>query len=265
MILFPPAKINIGLNVLGKRPDGFHEIETCMVEIPLNDVLEIIPMKTFTFKQTGLTVDSSVENNLCVKAFRLMQEAYSIPNVYMHLRKNIPMGAGLGGGSADASYVLIGLNELFKLNVSEEELMELSAKLGSDCPFFIRSGNQFAHGRGEKMSDCSLDLTGWWIKIVNPGLHVGTAEAYAIVDFYSGNKTIEELLNQPVEDWKRSVSNSFEHSVFQKHPKISEIKNLLYKEGADYASMSGSGSTVFGLYKNKPSASFESFEEIYQF
>jgi 4-diphosphocytidyl-2-C-methyl-D-erythritol kinase len=256
MIIFPPAKVNLGLDVLFKREDGYHELETCMVAIPFTDILEIVPAEEFTFKQTGLVIASSSEDNLCVKAYRLMVEHFSIPPVYLHLRKMIPMGAGLGGGSADAAYVLRGIRDLFSLDVSNDELEKLAATLGSDCPFFITDSPKIAKGRGEVLSDCPLDLKGYWIKLINPGIHVGTKEAYSGIVFGNQKHSVKEIVEGPIENWKAALKNDFETSVFGLHPKLAEIKEDLYAEGVVYAAMSGSGSTMFGIYKCEPSLTF---------
>lgn len=260
MILFPPAKINLGLNVLHKREDGYHEIESCMYQIPLFDSLEILKSDTFKFIQTGLTVDSEQEDNLVVKAFRLMQERFSIGNVYMHLLKSIPMGAGLGGGSADATYVILELNTLFELNLSNNEMRKLAGELGSDCPLFVEKGVQIAKGRGEVLENLNFSLHGKFLKIVNPGIHIGTKEAYANIEF-SHAKSIVEVLAQPIETWKTDLTNSFESTAFRNHPEIEPIKNQLYSEGAEYASMTGSGSTLFGIYSKEPEKSFPMYYE----
>ena len=174
MILFPPAKINLGLKVLGKRPDGYHSIETCMIAVPFTDILEILPAERFQFVQTGLKVDGDVNDNLCSKAFHLLQEKYDLKGAYIHLRKNIPMGAGLGGGSADGTFVLRGLNDLFSLGLTNEELRNFAAQLGSDCPFFVEDVPQIAKGRGEELESAEVDLSGYYVKLINPGIHVGT-------------------------------------------------------------------------------------------
>ncbi len=251
MILFPPAKINLGLSILKKRNDGFHELETCMLPIPFYDVIEILPANEFSFKQTGLKIPGTSSDNLCEKAFRLLQEKYAIPNVMMHLRKQIPMGAGLGGGSSDAAYVLSGLNELFQLQLSTEILENLAAELGSDCPFFIKNEAQMARGRGEKLTAINLTLKGYYLILLNPGIHVGTKEAYAGVKPFHKEKSLESLLENPVSAWQEFIVNDFETSIFMNHPKIAELKNELLKSGAIYASMSGSGSSVFGIFKQK--------------
>lgn len=252
MIIFPQAKINLGLHVLKKREDFYHEVETCLYSIPLFDILEILPADEFTFKQTGLMVDGNIESNLCVKAFRLIQTEFRIPNVYMHLRKQIPMGAGLGGGSSDAAHVINGLSKLFSLAISQVKKEEMAALLGSDCAFFIDGSPKLAIGRGEKLSELSVDLKGKHLLLIYPDIHVGTAEAYAGVDFYQGSKSINEILNLPLTEWQNQLENSFEKSIFEKHPIMLEIKNKLISNGALYAAMSGSGSTLFGIFEKEP-------------
>lgn len=260
MILFPPAKINLGLNVLHKREDGYHEIESCLYQIPLFDSLEIMKNDSFKFVQTGLVIDSEQENNLVVRAFRLMEDRFSIGNVYIHLLKSIPMGAGLGGGSADATYVLLGLNNLFELNLSYDEIRLLASELGSDCPLFIRKDVQIAKGRGEILENINFTLQGKFLKIVNPGINIGTKEAYSNIE-YSHSTPIIQVIRQSMETWKDELKNSFESTVFKKHLKIEPIKNQLYSEGALYASMTGSGSTLFGIYLEEPTLTFPKYYE----
>jgi 4-diphosphocytidyl-2-C-methyl-D-erythritol kinase len=262
MILFPPAKINLGLKVLSKRADGYHEIESCMLAIPLTDVLEVLPAADFGFQQSGILVDVPDEHNLCVKAFRLFQERYAIGNVWIHLRKQLPMGAGLGGGSADATYVLLALNRLFETQLTDDTLRSLAAELGSDCPFFVSKSAQIARGRGEILSKLDLNLTGWYLKIINPGIHIGTKEAYDGVHFSTELRPLEALLAEPVEGWKDVIKNDFETSIFEHHPLIASLKSELYAEGAVYASMSGSGSTVFGIFEEKPIRTTNYLEKI---
>lgn len=262
MILFPPAKINLGLKVLKKRSDGYHEIVTCMLTIPLTDVLEITPSSEFIFKQTGIKVDGNQESNLCVKAFRLLQKHFDVPNAYIHLRKQLPMGAGLGGGSADASYVLRGLNTVFNLGLTDNQLRDFAAELGSDCPFFISDSIQIGRGRGEELSEFELDLSGYYLKIINPDIHVGTKEAYSGIVFSDDSGLIEDILARPVEMWKGRLKNDFETHIFEHHPVIGELKSQLYDEGAIYASMSGSGSTVYGIFEKKPGINTRYFERI---
>lgn len=258
MILFPPAKINLGLNVPFKREDGYHEIETCMYPIPFLDVLELLPAADFSFRQTGLVIPGNDSDNLCVRAYNLIKEHYSIPPVYIHLRKEIPMGAGMGGGSADAAYVLKGLNDLFDLLIPIEELERLAGLLGSDCPFFIKNEAQIAKGRGELLSPCALTLNGYYLKIVNPGIHIGTREAYAGIQFGVLTTSVKEIVEGPINNWKTLLKNDFETHIFNLHPSLEQLKNEFYNEGAVYAAMSGSGSTMFGIFKNEPSFTHQS-------
>lgn len=252
MIIFPQAKINLGLHVLKKREDSYHEVETCMYSIPLFDILEILPADDFSFLQTGLAVDGDVESNLCVKAFRLIQNEFGIPNIYMHLRKQIPMGAGLGGGSSDAAHVINGLNQLFSLSITQSKKEELAAQLGSDCPFFIEGSPKLATGRGEKLEEIAVDLKGKYLQLIYPDIHVGTAEAYAGVNFYHGTNSVSDIIALPITEWQIQLENSFEKSIFLKHPIMLEIQKKLISNGACYAAMSGSGSTLFGIFENEP-------------
>lgn len=262
MILFPPAKINLGLNVLFKREDGYHELDTCMVPIPLFDVLEIVPAVEFSFHQTGIAILGDSSENLCVKAYNLMTENFSIQPVYIHLRKEIPMGAGLGGGSSDAAYVMKGINALFNLNCSIEKMVELAALLGSDCPFFIKNEPQIAKGRGEILSICNLNLQGYFLKIVNPGIHIGTKEAYDGIELGKESTSVQNVVENSITNWKNELKNDFEVRAFKTYPILDEIKEKLYAEGAIYAAMSGSGSTLFGIYQSEPMKTFKENSEF---
>ena len=261
MILFPPAKINLGLNVVHKREDNFHEIDSCMVAIPFYDVLEILPSESFVFEQTGLSIVGDSTNNLVFKAYQLLQSKFNLDPVHLHLQKHIPMGAGLGGGSSDATYTLIGLNQFFKLNLTSSEIQKLVAQLGSDCPFFATKGPQLASGRGEILTSFALDLEGLFLKIVNPGLHIGTQEAYSNIRLSRNSTVVSDILCQPIESWKNELKNDFETSAFLKYPALKKIKESVYQEGAIYASMTGSGSTLYGIYKNEPKPSFPYYFE----
>lgn len=252
MILYPPCKINLGLHVLHKRLDGFHELDTCMYEIPLFDILEIIPSENFEFSASGLSIPGDVETNLCIKAFKLLKEKHGVSNVKMHLHKQIPMGGGLGGGSSDGTYALKMLDKIFDLNLSVKTLETYAATLGSDCAFFVNGKAQIAKGRGEVLSPISLDLKGLYLKIINIGLHISTASAYDGIEFQIQNSNINEIVSSDKYDWKETLKNDFEISVFKKHPILSELKENLYKEGAIYAAMTGSGSTMYGIYNDKP-------------
>ena len=252
MILFPPAKVNLGLNILFKREDGYHEIETCMIPIPFTDILEITQADEFQFLQTGLAIPGNTGSNICVQAFNLLKQKYDFPNVIIHLRKQIPMGAGLGGGSSDAAYVLKGLNELFHLNISNADLENSAAQLGSDCSFFIQNKPQIARGRGEVLTEIDVNLRGKYLILLNPGIHVGTKEAYTGVNPRLATKSLEQILSSSIETWQSRLINQFEESIFPKHTKIEQLKYSLIELGAIYASMSGSGSSLFGIFNEKP-------------
>lgn len=249
MVFFPPCKINLGLNIVSRRTDGFHNIDTCFYPVPWTDVLELIPSSDFSFSMTGLPVVGVSSENLCVKAYRLMAEEFNLPPVKMHLHKVIPMGAGLGGGSSDAAYVIIALNEIFNLKMPKEEMATRASKLGSDCAFFIYSQPMIGTEKGEKLSPVSVDLKGRWLVIVKPPIHVSTAEAYAGVTPGRAQSSISETITKvPVVEWKNVLINDFEKTVFIRHPEIRQIKDQLYQLGAVYASMSGSGSAVYGIF-----------------
>lgn len=261
MILFPPAKINLGLNVLKRREDGFHEIDSCMIAISFFDVLEILPSDKFTFIQTGLQIDGDLSTNLVVKAYNLLKAKYPIQPVFIHLQKHIPTGAGLGGGSSDATLTLIGLNQLFGLDLTTIEIQNLAAQLGSDCPFFATREPQLAGGTGVELTPCTLNLNGYFIKIVHPGVHISTKDAFENVACGTNEKSIAEVLQQPIETWKAELKNDFEASVFGKYPELENVKTQLYEEGAIYVSMSGSGSGFYGIYAMKPDLTFPDFVE----
>jgi 4-diphosphocytidyl-2-C-methyl-D-erythritol kinase len=248
MILYPPAKINLGLHILAKRQDGYHEIETIMAEVPIFDVLEITEEDQDVFLQTGIQVPSDDKPNLCQQAVQLLRTKVDFPKVRIHLRKQIPIGAGLGGGSADASYTLLGLNSLFNLGLSFKELEELAAQLGSDCAFFIRGGLQLAKGRGELLEILPPFERQVRLVLCNPQIHVSTASAYSGVSPDASRISIADLISaQNI----NLLQNDFEPSVFQKYPAIARIKEELKNAGAFYTAMSGSGSSVFGLFETE--------------
>ncbi|MEJ7626796.1 MAG: 4-(cytidine 5'-diphospho)-2-C-methyl-D-erythritol kinase [Ferruginibacter sp.] len=248
MILFPNAKINIGLQITGKRPDGFHDIETIFYPVTVKDALEIISSDTFHFKVTGNAL-IDVHTNSSVKAWQLLRNDFpSISEINMHLHKNIPSGAGLGGGSADAAFCLQLLNTKYELGLSRSRLLGYALQLGSDCPFFIINTPCYATGRGEKLDEINLDLSAYRILIVYPGIHINTAEAFSEINKFSATNLLKEFVSNPVETWKNNIINDFEEPVFRSHPSIKGLKNKLYEHGALYASMSGSGSTVFGIF-----------------
>ncbi len=254
MIRFPNCKINLGLNVLAKRPDGYHDIETLFWPVPWCDALEILPAagKDVSFRSTGLAIPGDPEENLCVKAFRLMQERHGIPGASIHLHKAVPMGSGLGGGSSDASFTLMILDELFGLSLGTGELLRLAALLGSDCPFFILNEPCLATGRGEVLTPFSADLSGMWLLVAVPDVHVGTAGAYRSVTPRIPEVSLTEALKHPVPQWKTLLVNDFEKPVSGMHPEIGALTQEMYQYGAVYAAMSGSGSAVFGIFPGRP-------------
>jgi 4-diphosphocytidyl-2-C-methyl-D-erythritol kinase len=260
MLAFANAKINIGLNVVEKRLDGFHNLETIFYPVNIFDSIEILEGKELGFFSYGLEIPGKPEDNLCLKAFRLVQAEFKIPNVQIHLLKNIPFGAGLGGGSADAAWVLKMLNQKFELMLSLEKLENLAASLGSDCAFFIRNSAQFASGRGEILEPIDLDLQKYTFALIKPNFGISTKEAFSGLIPKPSNQNLKELVGQPIETWRGQIKNDFEESLFPKFPALEKIKNLLYEKGAIYASMSGSGSTLFGIFESGFQGQFEAPE-----
>jgi 4-diphosphocytidyl-2-C-methyl-D-erythritol kinase len=251
MITFPNAKINLGLNIVSKRPDGYHNIETVFYPVRLWDALEIVPAAggTTSFRQTGIPVDGDPQENLVFKAFRLLKKQYALPEIDIYLQKNIPFGAGLGGGSADAAFMLKLLNDFAGLHLPDTRLEEYAAQLGADCPFFISNQPVFAEGIGTVFSPVSLSLADYYLVLVKPDIHVATAAAYAGVRPQAPKESLRTIIRRPVQSWKNSLVNDFEPSVFARFPEIGAIKQKLYDRGAVYASMSGSGSSVFGIFE----------------
>ncbi|MDR2963682.1 MAG: 4-(cytidine 5'-diphospho)-2-C-methyl-D-erythritol kinase [Bacteroidales bacterium] len=258
MLTFPNAKINIGLRIVEKRSDGYHNLESLFYPVRgLRDCLEIGSAHELQFINTGLHIDAPAEKNLCVTAWKLLHEQYGIAPVRIHLHKIIPFGAGLGGGSADAAFVLTALNEYFDLQLSVETVEVLALQLGSDCPFFVRNRPQFVQGRGEIFTPATIDLSGYYIVLVNPGIHVSTAQAYAGVKPLKRAKTLFEEFDPNPQHWRGVVENDFEPSVCTQFPAIAELKTAMYAAGALYAAMSGSGSTVYGIFEEKPQVQFK--------
>ena len=254
MIVFPNCKINLGLHILRKRADGYHDLETVFYPVRFTDILELIPDRETSggpvhYSQTGLQIQGEAADNLCVKAYHLLKKDFpELPPVKMHLHKVIPTGAGLGGGSSDAAFTIRLLNDYFKLGLSKEQLLQYALVLGSDCPFFILNKPAFATGRGELLEPVTTDLTSYTLVIVNPGIHVPTAKAFAGIRPALPEKSLKEIIAQPVSSWADELVNDFEKPIFYQYPEIAAIKDELYRAGAVYASMSGSGSTVYGLF-----------------
>ena len=256
MILYPNAKINIGLNILSKREDGFHELETLMYPIGLTDILTINrsenKYQSINFTTTGITIDGKPEDNLIVKAYNLIAQNYKLPVLDIHLHKSIPFGAGLGGGSADCAFAIKSINEYCKLNISTAKMENIASKLGSDCPFFINNKPAIAKGRGEILSSFKININQFHFVIIIPPIPISTKQAYSLVTPCNTNKNLESLLQKDTTGWKNYIKNDFEESVFPQYPEIEKIKNTLYSMGAVYSSLSGSGSAVFGIFKNRP-------------
>ncbi len=266
MVVFPNCKINLGLHILDKRADGFHNIETVFFPVPLMDVLEITrvtgdqQVQEIAFTQSGDVIEGKAADNICIKAYQLLKNAFpQIPAIQMHLHKAIPSGAGLGGGSADGAFTLQLLNEKFSLNLSADQLISYSMLLGSDCPFFIINQPCYATGRGEILEPVKVRLTGFQLVLINPGIHINTGWAFGQLKNLQTNadaynrKSLKAIISQPLQSWKNELANDFEGPVFLQHPGLSEIKESLYRAGAIYAAMSGSGSTIFGFFeKNIP-------------
>ncbi|TAF66708.1 MAG: 4-(cytidine 5'-diphospho)-2-C-methyl-D-erythritol kinase [Cytophagales bacterium] len=250
MIVFPNAKINLGLQIIKKRSDGYHEINTCFYPIGLTDVLEILPHKEeTTFTQTGIDIPADNQPNICMKAYKLLQKYFKLPPLQIHLHKNIPVGAGLGGGSADAAYMLKALNEMFFLELSAEDLWHFAKELGSDCAFFLQNTPAIGKGRGEELTPFQVSIAHYALLIIYPNLHISTAEAYQKVVPNTPKMPLEQALQMPLKAWENHLINDFEKPLFEKYPLLQSIKEQLYQAGALYAAMSGSGSTLFGIFE----------------
>lgn len=255
MIIFPNCKINLGLSVVSKRDDGYHNIETLFYPIPFYDVLEVIndnqpSNQEVQLSTSGKIIQGEEEKNLCIKAYRLLKKDFpEIPAISIHLHKNIPMGAGLGGGSSDGAYMIKLLNEKFNLGLDSIKMKSYALQLGSDCPFFIDNKPAFAEGRGEILHEVDIDLSGYGIILINPGIHVSTADAFRNISPSTPVHPYSAVTNTPLNQWRNTLFNDFEKTVFDLHPAIRQIKEKLYTVGASYASMTGTGSTVYGIFE----------------
>ncbi|MBP5589222.1 MAG: 4-(cytidine 5'-diphospho)-2-C-methyl-D-erythritol kinase [Bacteroidales bacterium] len=256
MISFPNSKINLGLRVLDERSDGYHNIETIFYPIPLCDALEFVEADKYakedTLTTSGLPIET-IGDNLVIMAIRKFREVTNIPFLKVHLHKVIPMGAGLGGGSSDASYIIKSLNHYYDNTLSEDQLEKISLEIGSDCPFFIKNAPALAQGRGEILKPIPQILKDKYIVLVNPDIHVSTKEAYQNCVSHSNTSSLENLVNEPISEWKHLIYNDFEEYVFKKHSQIGKLKRLFYEEKATYSSMTGSGSAIYGIFEEKPS------------
>jgi 4-diphosphocytidyl-2-C-methyl-D-erythritol kinase len=250
MISFPHAKINLGLTVLNKRTDGFHNLETIFYPIPLKEILEIVPSPEFSFRPSGLKISGNTRDNLVVRAYDLLKREFSVIGaVEINLHKAIPMGAGLGGGSSDAAETLLVLDRLFNLKISQTLLNSLAIELGSDCPFFLQPFACHASGRGEHLKPVAIDLSSYSILLVHPEIVIKTAWAFANINPEKKVIDLIKIIQKPVENWKNLLVNDFEKPIFKAYEQLKEIKQKLYDTGAVYASMTGSGSTIFGIFR----------------
>ncbi|HOY32706.1 MAG TPA: 4-(cytidine 5'-diphospho)-2-C-methyl-D-erythritol kinase [Bacteroidales bacterium] len=252
MIVYPNCKINLGLNVISRRPDGFHDIESVFYPVPWCDILEIIPSAKGIFTFNGININCPTEKNLCYKAYQLVKKQYHIPDINVYLYKRIPFGAGLGGGSSDGAFTLTLLNELFSLNMNETTLLEMASALGSDCTFFHQNSPCFVTGRGTILQPLTISLKGYHIVIIKPDFAISTQEAYRMISPQKPSMSVRDIMDFPVSDWNKMLMNDFETPVFAKYPQIGQIKEILYQKGAVYSSMSGSGSAVYGLFRKEP-------------
>jgi 4-diphosphocytidyl-2-C-methyl-D-erythritol kinase len=258
MISFPNCKINLGLHIIGKRDDGYHDLETIFYPVRIKDAIEVIEKAPTQFSISGLEIGGEEQNNLCLKAYHLLKKDFpQLPPVHMHLHKLIPTGAGLGGGSADGAFTLKLINKKFDLALSEKQLIGYALQLGSDCPFFILDKPCFATGRGELLDQIAVDLSTYKILIVHPGIHISTAWAFSKLSGSrprrgpGNSKSSRETIQQPISTWREELINDFEEPVFSQYPEIKKIKDELYDAGAAYSSMSGSGSSVYGIFRKE--------------
>lgn len=252
MVVFPNIKINLGLNVLEKRKDGYHNLQSLFYPVPWCDVLEIVPADSFSFTLSGLEIPGKPEENLVVKAYELLRKDHELPPVSIYLHKVIPTGAGLGAGSSNASFTLLTLNALFGLNLNENQLLSYAGQLGSDCPFFILNTPCYVTGRGEKLEKITFNLSGLWIKLVHTGLQISTKEAFAGISPKKNAINLLSNINTKREAYYNCFINDFQDQIIHHHPELKTVYESLQKEGAFYVSMSGSGSAIYGLFDQKP-------------
>ncbi len=264
MVVFPNAKINFGLNIVDKRSDGYHDIESIFYPIGVHDALEInlIGKEPTRLSCFGMEIAGDSNDNLVMKAWKVLQQRHTLPNISINLLKHIPMGGGVGGGSADCGFFINLVNEKFELGLTIADREWLAAELGSDCPFFIKNVPAFVQGRGEKSEQISPFLSGYYLVLIYGGLHISTQEAYAGITAKPSSQYLWELIHQPAETWKSSIKNDFEPVVFAKHPTLKIIKEQLYDSGAVYASLSGTGSCLYGLFRLKPQLPGELEEKV---
>lgn len=259
MICYPNAKINFGLDIISKRNDGYHNISSLLYPIPFFDVLEFLPSKTFKLDEYGIKLDISEEDNLVTRAWELMHKQYNVPPLEIKLLKQIPAGSGLGGGSADAAFLIKYLNNFFKLGLSTNRMEQLALQIGSDCPFFILNKPSLLGGRGEIIEPVNFSLKGKYLLLVLPGIHTSTKESYSRISLSRGKQPIGQITNQPIQNWVNVLTNDFEIHLFKEHSELKEIKNKLYNKGATFASLTGSGSALYGLFDRKPDINSSDF------
>ncbi|HEY6902195.1 MAG TPA: 4-(cytidine 5'-diphospho)-2-C-methyl-D-erythritol kinase [Puia sp.] len=280
MIFFPNCKINLGLRILRKRGDGYHDLETLFYPLGIKDVLEISPLRASpvppispaaehpdrpSFTAYGAPIPGDTDNNLCVKAYELIKKDFpALPPVHIYLYKHIPIGAGLGGGSSDGAFTLTALNQQFHLQLTTAQLLDYAARLGSDCPFFILNTPHIGLGRGERLAPIDLDLKGYKIILIHPQIHISTARAFSLCKPNPSASSIKDIIRQPITTWRNELVNDFEGPVFQMHPELRAIKEMLYTQGAVYAALTGSGSSLFGIFPQDAAPTlpfhFEKFE-----
>jgi len=251
MITFAHAKINIGLQVLDRRPDGYHNLETVFYPVKWYDILEIVPAKETQLEVSGIAIPNNDQDNLCLQAYQLLKRDFDLSPVHIYLHKHIPIGAGLGGGSADAAFLIKLLSQHFELELSDETMENYARALGADCAFFIRNRPVYATGIGDVFTPVEIDLSPYQLVLVKPPIHVSTGEAYGSIRSARKSKQLLEKIHLPIENWKEMISNDFETGIFERYPEIRGIKSTLYEKGAIYAAMSGSGSTVYGIFKDR--------------
>lgn len=257
MLTKPIAKINLGLNVVERRPDGYHNLETVFYPVPICDALEVFPMDEqfpsavdCDLKVTNIVIDGDEQRNLVVRAYNLLKQDFpALPRVHAHLYKGIPTQAGMGGGSSDCGFMITLLNQLFQLGLSDQQMIDYAARLGADCAFFILNKPCYAEGIGEKLEPVGLSLRGWYLAVVRPAIPVSTKEAFSLITPQHTAVNCRDIVMQPVETWRGNLTNDFEKSVFTLHPEIGAIKDRLYDLGAIYAAMTGSGSSLYGLFR----------------
>ena len=273
MITFPIAKINLGLNVVEKRPDGYHNLQTVFYPVPIQDVLEVQVMdEAFPssydcdLKVTNINIDGDEQRNLVVRAYQLLKKDFpTLPRIHTHLWKGIPTQAGMGGGRSDCAYMMLLLNRQFHLGLTDEQLISYAAQLGADCAFFILSKPCYAEGIGEKLQPIEVSLSGYYIAVVRPDIPVSTKEAFSLIHPHYPAQNCRETVMKPVETWRETLVNDFEESVFALHPEIGAIKEQLYDMGATYAAMTGSGSALFGLFREQPDSLSQAFPDMFTF